>query len=408
MNLTSWNQTVSAIATNGNDYSSDYVFYLHMISECRLKFDNELRAPASINFEYDHYNLFINLDKWDKLELAHRIGIVKHEMLHILYQHVFRKEERDHENFNIACDCALNQHIRREHLPESAVLPDTLAAVLTAQIGKPTTVPPNLTSEDYYQLLQDLMDKYPDKFPSRCLEDGLGQVDDHSKWNESKGDKEIAKDMAKKMLDKAADQTQKSRGNLPKQYAGWVEALAAKPSIRWQQVLKNIAGNKRVDSVRTFYKPNRRLPDMMHIKGKVKSRKYSLIAVADVSGSVSDKELMYGLNEIHHISKLTQTNTKLIQVDTEAYPPEDIGSELRTFKRKASGGTYISAALTVANDHHLDYNAIVVITDGYLDKGDIDKFNSTNKRVIWLLTADVDHTLFEYGKMQAFRIQVGK
>ncbi len=407
MNLTPWNQTVSAMATVGNEYSSDYVFYLHMISQCRLKFDNELQAPAAINFEYDHYNLFINLDEWDKLELAHRIGIVKHEMLHILYQHVFRKEERDHENFNIACDCALNQHIRRNHLPEQVILPDTLATVLTTQIGKPVHVPPNLTGEDYYQLLLDLMNKHPDKFPSKSPEGNLGQVDDHSKWGESKGDKEIAKDIAKKMLDKAADQTQKSRGNLPSEYAQWVESLSAKSSVRWQQVLKRVAGNKRVDSVRTFYKPNRRLPNMMHIKGKVKDRKYDLLTIADVSGSVSNEELMYGLNEIRHISKLTQTTTKLIQVDAQAYPPEDIGTNLRTFKRKASGGTYLSPALTVADDHQINYNAIVVITDGYLDKNDIDKFNSTNKRVIWLLTTDIDHTPFEYGKMQAFRIKVG-
>lgn len=408
MNLTSWNQTVSAMATVGNEYSSDYVFYLHMISQCRLKFDNELPAAAGINFEYDHYNLFINLNEWDNLALPTRIGIVKHEMLHILYQHVFRKEERNHENFNIACDCALNQHIDRKHLPDQVVLPDTLSAVLTTQIGKPVTVPTNLTGEDYYQFLQDLMDKHPDKFPSQSPEGELCEVDDHSKWGESKGDKEIAKDMAKKMLDKAADQTQKSRGNLPSEYAQWVESLSAKSSVRWQQVLKRVAGNKRVDSVRTFYRPNRRLPNMMHVKGKVKDRKYDLLTIADVSGSVSNEELMYGLNEIRHISKLTQTTTKLIQVDAQAYPPEDIGTNLRNFKRKASGGTYLSPALTVANEHQINYNAIVVITDGYLGSDDIDKFNSTNKRVIWLLTTDVDPKPFEYGKMQAFRIQVGK
>lgn len=404
MNLTSWNQTVSAMAILGNEYSSDYVFYLHMISQCRLKFDNELPAPAGINFEYDHYNLFINLAHWDSLELPHRVGIVKHEMLHILYQHVFRKEDRNHEHFNVATDCALNQHIKRNHLPQLVILPSTLSTMLTAQVGTPVTIPEGLTSEEYYDLLQDLIDKNPDKFPDGPPSIGSG-VDDHSKWGESKGDKAIAKDIAKKMLDKAADQTQKSRGNLPREYAQWVQALSAKPSVRWQQVLKRVAGNKRVDSVRTFYKPNRRLPDMMHVKGKVKDRKYDLLVVADVSGSVSNAELMYGINEICHISKLTQTTTKLIQVDTVPYPPEDIGTNIRNFKRKAAGGTFLSPALTVANEHHINYNAIVVITDGYLDKNDIEQFNATNKRVIWLLTSDVDLGLFEYGRMQAFRIQ---
>ena len=401
MNLTSWNETISAITREGTPYVADYIFYMYMVSQCRIKFDSELPAPAAVNFEYDHYNLFINPEEWSKLPLEHRVGIVKHEMLHLLYQHIFRKEDRIHENFNFATDCALNQHIKREHLPENCVLPKTLAEILTKQTGNPVKVPDNLSAEDYYQLIQNVIDENPDKFPSKTMS-GNGTLDDHSKWEEGKGDPNIAKNIAKGMLDKAADQTQKSRGNLPSEYAQLIDLLGSTPKVRWQQVLKKVAGNKRVDAVRTFYKPNRRLPEMMHIKGTVKDRKYDLLVVADVSGSVPNEELMYGLNEIQNISRLTGTSTKLIQVDAEAYPPENIGSKVRNFKRKASGGTYLSPALKMANNHGINYNAIVVITDGYLCKSDIDIFENTGKKVIWLLTTDVEHGSFNVGKMQSF------
>jgi predicted metal-dependent peptidase len=251
-----------------------------------------------------------------------------------------------------------------------------------------------------------VVNENPDKFPSRAMAgNGDSDVDDHGKWEEGKGDPNIAKNMAKSMLDKAADQTQKSRGNLPSEYAQLVELLGSTPKVRWQQVLKKVAGNKRVDAVRTFYKPNRRLPDMMHVKGTVKDRKYDLLVVADVSGSVSNEELLYGLNEIQHISRLTGTSTKLIQIDTDAYPPENIGAKVRSFKRKASGGTNLHPALEMANKHSINYNAIVVITDGYLCTSDINVFADTGKKVIWLLTAMVEQGSFNQGKMQSFQLK---
>ena len=402
----SWNSTIVAMATIGSEFAADYVFYLHMVSQCRIKFDPDMKAPAAVNFEYDHYNLFINPTRWDELPLPHRVGIVKHEMLHILYQHIFRKEERYHDHFNIAADCALNQHITRSHLPDLAVLPDTMSTQLSLQAGKSIVVPPNLTSEEYYDLIQQVIEENPEGFPEGTPELG-DTLDDHGKWNESKGDKLISKDIAKKMLDKAATQTQKSRGNLPNEYAQWVEALSSKANVRWQQVLRRVAGNKRVDEVRTLRKPSRRLPDLMHVKGKVKDRKYDLVVIADVSGSVSNAELMYGIAEITHISKLTQTTTKLIQVDTNPYPPQDISTKLTKFQRKASGGTYLSPALDTASQYHINFNAVVVITDGYLSSDDIVKFHDTGKPIIWLLTTDIDQSNFIYGKMQAFRIKVG-
>ena len=46
-------------------YSSDYLFYANMISQCSIKIDNTLPAPAGISFHIDHYNLYINPEKID-------------------------------------------------------------------------------------------------------------------------------------------------------------------------------------------------------------------------------------------------------------------------------------------------------------------------------------------------------
>lgn len=401
-NYQSWNETVAAMAINNgnNDYHRQYVFYLYVVSQCRVIFDSKLPAPAAINFTYDHYNLFINPTDWDTLPIEHRVGIVKHEVLHILYNHVFRKKDRDHKLFNLATDCALNQHIDRKHLPNGAIYPDTLAKMIKATDGSIVTVPANLSAEDYYDLIVPHAVESP--------EGGEG-TDDHSKWEESVGDPTIAKDMAKKILDKATQDTQRARGDLPSNLAEMVEILSHKAELRWQQVLKRIAGNKKVGILSSIRKPNRRLPDMNHVKGKVKDRKYDLLVIADVSGSVSDRELIYGISEVSHIVKLVQTSVDMIQIDAEAYPPEKLSTNIRRVTRKGRGGTYLSPALDMAKEHRIVFNAIVVITDGGMSTEDIAKFDSTGKRVIWLLTdPNVDRSMFTSSNMQAFTLKVPK
>jgi predicted metal-dependent peptidase len=234
-------------------------------------------------------------------------------------------------------------------------------------------------------------------------------TDDHGKWEESQGDPTIAKDIAKKLLDKATQDTQRARGDLPNNLAEMVDILSHRAEVRWQQVLKRLAGNKKVGILPSILKPNRRLPEMSHIKGRIKDRKYDLLVVADTSGSVSDRELVYGISEVAHIAKLTQTYVDMIQIDTQAYPPEKLTTNIRRVTLKGRGGTFLSPALERAKEYRISFNAIVVITDGGMSDDDIAAFNNTRKRVIWLLTdPNVDPSNFTSATMQAFTLKVPK
>lgn len=80
---------------------------------------------------------------------------------------------------------------------------------------------------------------------------GEGMVDDHSEWGNSQGSNEtLQKDIAKSMLEKAANETQKSRGNLPSEFSDWLDINTTSKQVSWQRVLRNLAGNKRVNTRR--------------------------------------------------------------------------------------------------------------------------------------------------------------
>lgn len=408
MSCLQFDEAITAMTLKGSSFSQEYVFYLYMIAQCRVIFDEDLPAAAAVNFEYDHFNLFINPKEliregktknlpilgFGKLPLAHRIGILKHEMLHIIYKFNLRAlllqqkygDDYSHKIDNMASDCALNQDINPQHLPGYVVTPVNLQKYMDI------TVPPNLTTEHYYELLNKSKSKFNGDEPLEIL-------DDHDKWEEIKGDPMIAQAIVKSMVEKAMVNTQKSMGSIPSSYGSWLELLTNKHQLNWKQLLRRVVGNKKANVRSTIYKPNRRNPDAMHLKGKTKDYVFDLLVVTDVSGSVSDKELLYGLTEIKQICKTTASSVKLIQVDSVAYPPEDIKKNLISFNRKACGGTVLAPAIDMAKEHDLNFNAVVVITDGHIDRSDIVAYEALNKRVIWVITSSEDIEKFNSNKM---------
>ena len=74
------------------------------------------------------------------------------------------------------------------------------------------------------------------------------------------------------MAEKAANETQKSRGNVPGEYSDWLDVLSNKREVNWQQVLRKLVGNRRVGVKKTLMRKDRRLPHMNHIKGRTKDR----------------------------------------------------------------------------------------------------------------------------------------
>lgn len=380
-------------------YANSYLFYAHLIGMCHVHFDNTMQAPAGINFTHDHYNLYINLtgvtlldkdgspvldDKgfqvripgFDDLPLEQRLGILKHEMLHILNGHISRKEDRDHTLFNYATDCAINQFIDLSHLPSSVITPDNLL---------PTgPVPKKLTSEQYYELIYQQAKKSPQSIGDSYSQ-GKGTLDDHGKWDESVGDEDLRKDLTKDMIEKAGNATAKSRGNTPSEFSDWLGLVTIKREVDWRQVLRNIVGNKRINTRKTIQRQDRRLPNFEWIKGRTKDRQFDLLVVADVSGSVDDAAFLRTMSEVQQICRLYNTPVNLIQVDTQPSLPEKLTAQTRILERKACGGTFLSPALKMAKDSRINYDAIVVTTDGELSERDVEAFAATNRRVIWLI-----------------------
>lgn len=402
--------TLAAMFSN-IEYRTDYLFYAHMVGQCSIKMRPDLPAPAAVAFNVDHYNLYINQESFDKYSLIERLAILKHEMLHILYGHLQRIDDRHGFTWNLATDCSLNQHIVKEHLPTSCVLPDSLGKLFKIN------VPNNKSAEFYYDLIREEVEKKQeeqnnggdDQQENQENEQNGGgfpqTLDDHAVWEESVGDKDLQQDMTKKMITRAQEETIKGKGTVPSDCSDWLELVTRKSEVNWKKVLRGIIGNKRVGKRPTIMRQDRRFPEREELRGKTRDRVFNLLVIADVSGSMSDEAVLSTLGEVRHICDITKTEVDLIQIDTVAYEPEKLSKKTKLIQRLGNGGTELSPALSMAKKHNIDYQAVVVLTDGGLWEGDIEPFQRCGKKVIWLVEQH-GYVLpkMNSGRMKAFKL----
>lgn len=431
-------------------YETTYLFYAHMIGQCSIVIDRRIKSPAGVAFMYDHYRLYINPDIFDTYELEEQLAILKHEMLHILNDHVLRTEDRKQLPWNYATDCAINQLIDDSHLPKikqkdidkyNASVKLGLVDITkpAPKIGDfacvmpstfPVSVDVDLSAEQYYDALKNEEQENEDESCSKCggsgqmkdeedsngeqtdenssqgtctcdrcqgtgkepgggdYGEGISQIlDDHGMWSESKGDREMQKATTKGMIEKSIEETVKSNGTIPSNIEHWLNLFKTKSQISWKKALRNIVGKRKVNTRRTIMKRDRRFPDREDLKGKTKDIKFYLTVILDVSGSMSDKEIMIGLNEIHHICKLTNTTMQLIQVDTKVHNVETFSAKTKLFNRSGAGGTIMEPAIDYIKKNKIPTDACILITDGYIE--DVSRWKNKPKYpIMFLVTSE--------------------
>ena len=428
VSMIGFSEAVANMSMEKSPYFHDYVFYMHLIAQCQIKSDEKLPACAGVSFKKDHYVLHLNpndikgKDKDGKevtikgfnmdMPLEHRIGVLKHEMLHIALGHIGRfKLHLDIEDlkngqvdkramqqfmkFNIAADCALDQEIKREHLPSYAIYPDNFPnPKANNHWGQ--------SAEFYFDLLdddtmKDMMEQagagQPGAGGGEGDEEGEGQrsgyaatgIDDHSTWLDSEGDDTFQSEITKRMVERAGTETMKSKGSLPSNYSDIIDNLTIRREVNWKQMLRRIVGNKKANQRKTLMRKDRRNPAANWIKGRVKDRIFELAVVSDVSGSVSDVALYELWGEIISICSTFKVPVKMVQVDTDPSEPEELTLNCKKIERKHRGGTRLSPAIEMFNSKGVKYDAMVVTTDGYLFDSELEDFAAIKKPVIWLI-----------------------
>jgi predicted metal-dependent peptidase len=338
-----------------------YGFFLIMLN----KLWDERRVPtAGVSKNGINYQLAINPTFWESLSDEHKLGLLKHELLHIAFGHLttFFKFS-DKRLANVAMDMEINQYISKEWLPEGGIDIDNYEDLnLDRKAG----------CRYYYDKLKQLQDE-KDKNGS-CgnsamdeLLDAIesGDIPDHSTWEEfedlSEAEQKLIEKQLQKVLSDAKEQTIKKRGTVPGEIDGVIiieEIVAAK--FDWRGYIRRFTGvSTKVFTKKIRRKENRRFSDNPGLK--IKMKQHMLLGI-DTSGSVSDDELLEFMNEIHHIYK-AGVDITIIQCDTKIKSIEPYTGK-NEIAVKGRGGTEFDPVLTYYNENLKKYTSLVYFTDG--------------------------------------------
>ena len=314
----------------------------------------------------------------DTLTDAELRFVVLHESFHKLYRHLTTWEwmwKEDAERANRACDYVINLQIRDENkdgfatMPECGLVDEKYRGMNTPQV---------------YKLLGD-------EPPGGGSGGGSG-FDEHD-WE---GAKELTdaeqRDLAKD-IDEAIRQGALMAGKLGTGAERDFSDLL-KPQVNWREVMREFVTSTCSGSdYSTYRRLNRRyvaldLPMPTGITETVEG----IVVAGDTSSSVGQREQSVITSEAKHCFDAVKPDwVRMLYWDTEVagdekYDNAELDNFVNTTKPRGGGGTDVNCVPPYMQEHGINPQAIIIITDGHLYGG----WGQWSHPVLWIIIDNED------------------
>ena len=315
--------------------------------------------------------LCVNKKFWDTLSDDEQLGVLKHELSHILFKHITSSEYfGDHNKFNKAADLETNSYI-----PVLQKDPYYYPARFNLENNKGTKF--------YYEKLPDEPDQ-----PQDDSGNSYDPNDSHASWKDFQDLSDAEKELVNQQIDyqakNTAEHVQKLIGSIPGELKEYLDSLfKIKPQVfNWKAYFRRVIGNLITSELYlTRMRPSRRFPDSRGVKFK---RKPHVLVGVDTSGSVNDKELEDFFSEIYYLWK-SGVKVTIAQVDTKIEHIEEYNGKFNK-EIYGRGGTEFTSLINYYNERKKDFSTLVIFTDGYVSLN-LPSFRNG----VWVITKNGQH-----------------
>jgi len=313
-------------------------------------------------------------------------GLIKHELLHLVYKHPLRARDYAMKNiYYLASDLVVNQNLQADELPENAF---TLEFLENYEIR----LDPEKDTDYYYKALikifEDLLFIKPELCNAcdkagECLNDEERKASEqlellsileertfcasHESWRNFEEEQTAKNGVLEHNLNhlfiRVNDRmmTNNSWGSVShalRSYLGNI-VLYKPQQIDWKRALKIfVASSQKSYLKNTVSRVSKRYGTTPGIKIKHRNR---LCVVIDTSGSLSDSDLTEYFHEIYHIWK-QRCEILIIECDVDIQQVYEYKGKVPTYAQ-GRGGTDFNAPITYNNDVFKG-DAIIYFTDG--------------------------------------------
>ena len=332
----------------------------------------------------DGRKIYFNPEFILKLTDGECIFLVGHEILHVIYDHIGRAQQANHNKqiFNIAADYCVNSTLVDEKLGDKITTVPLLYDVKYREwsyeaVYEDLMKEAQKNQQKMESLIKQILDEHLDEEGSGGEDeeggdkDGKGKGKGRPKLNPSEL-REIQNEIKEAILSAAQSV---GVGNVPGSLKRFVKDLT-EPKVDWRQVLHQRA-EAQLKSDFTWMKAGRRSWSCdAYLPGRKKDPVIEVDLSLDMSGSIGEAEIRDFFSEVAGI--VAQFDSFKISVhcfDTETYNyqefTEDNVDELMSYQPMGGGGTAFSCIFELFKNMERVPKQLVIFTDGEVhDWGD--------------------------------------
>jgi len=320
-------------------------------------------ATDGLNFYYN--SRFIMMLRPKEVDF-----LVGHEVLHVVYDHMGRRDHRDPEIWNIADDYAVNADLKRHKIGEFIT---TVPALYEAKYdGKPAEeIYEDLMKNVQYINIEDLLDKMLDDHI-----DGEGDDEGEGEGGDKKGkgrpklseaEKEQIRQEVKQSIINAAQQA--DAGSVPAGVQRMIKQMTD-PIMPWRELIQTNLTSA-IKSDYSWMRPSRRGWHMDAVMpGMTPGEEIDVDIYIDMSGSISNKQGMQFLSEVAGMmDAFDGYNLRVTCFDTRCYNTQEFSSEnmdrIEEYELNGGGGTDFDCIFDDLKEAGRVPNRLIVFTDGY-------------------------------------------
>ena len=340
------------------DNENFYGYFLFQMDR-EIRFD--ISSATSVNFKGAKYVMYFNPIIFLELNMKQMETTIKHEILHVISQHLIRAKELKGKYstlaLNISMDVVVNQYL--DYLPPYSI---TLEYINNKYDMK---LEPYKTFEYYLEKVQTELDLQEENDEGEEVDSNENVIVDfdpertHDMWEESD---EVDEKTLNEFTEKFANSAQK--GKNPNYIDAMIKSLKNRNGeLPWNLFLKKLMGTIEANKKKTVTRRNRRQPSRLDLRGELRGHKAEIAVAIDISGSISDEEFKQAIKEVLAIVKSHNQEITIIECDKEirrAYKvksPRDVQERIAT-----GGGTKFSPVFEYANNKKI--NLLIYFTDG--------------------------------------------
>ncbi len=345
-------------------------FFGNLATRLELVNADEWCPTAATDGKRFYYNArFIMMLRKKEVEF-----LVGHEVLHVVYDHMDRRGDRDPQLWNIADDYCVNADLKRHNVGEF------ITTVPCLYNYKYENMPAEQVYDDLYenaefidvdQLLEQMLDEHMDGDGegegAGGDEDGAGDKEGKGPVKMSQAEKDELKQEIKEAILSAAEGVE--AGNLPKGVERMIKDMTA-PVMDWNELIQsNVTSSFSNDY--SFMKPNRRGWHMDAIlPGMTPGEEIEADVFIDLSGSIGYEQGSTFLSEVGGMmSQFDGYKLRVHCFDTAVYNTKEYSSDnmedIEQYEMYGGGGTDFDCIFNHLKEEGRVPKLLIVFTDGY-------------------------------------------